>query len=134
MKTISSQIVQTAAALTVCLLLTFQSHGCKDQGVDQPILVSPNHTDVILKNTDTFRYPTVGGDEEGARISLQARHYNVSEIQRNADTHWIAVYVYQPKTGYVGTDYVEIEIQSSPDGTILPTNLRTVAFRFVITN
>jgi len=44
------------------------------------------------------------------------------------------VYIYQPKTGYIGTDYAEIEIQSGSDGASPPTNIRTVAFRFVITN
>ena len=121
-------------ALAVFLVLAFSFYSCNDQGVSQTSVISLNQTDVFLKSFDTFRFPTAGGDEEGARITLQAKHYNVCEIQRNAGTNWIAVYVYQPKTGYIGTDYAEIEIQSSPDGTILATNIRTVAFRFVITN
>jgi hypothetical protein len=134
MKIWLSHAVQKAVALFVCVLLPLQFYNCKDQGVSQTTVVSSNHTDVSLKNTDTFRYPTVGGDEEGARITVQANHYSVSEIRRNAETNWVAVYVYQPKTGYMGTDYVEIEIQSGSDGASPPTNIRTVGFRFVITN
>lgn len=134
MKISLSDAVQKATALVVFLFLSLQFQSCKDQGVSQTALVSLNHTDVSLKNTDTFRYPTVGGDEEGARITVQAKHYNVSEMRRNAETNWVAVYMYQPTTGYIGTDYAEIEIRTGSDGASSPTSIRTVAFRFVITN
>ena len=88
--------------------------------------------DVAMKNTDTFRYPTVGGDEEGALILRQALHYRLSEIQRNQSTHWIAVYVYQPEAGYVGGDSAEIEIRAGSDGASPPTRISRVRFRFSI--
>src|SRR5687768_6641780 len=65
---------------------------------------------VSLKNTETYQYPTVGGDEEGARIFTQASHYSISEIRRNAETNWVAVYVYRAAAGFVGSDYAEVEI------------------------
>ena len=87
---------------------------------------------VSLKNTEVYQYPTVGGDEDGARISIQAKHYSTSEIRRNAETHWIAVYTYQPAAGFVGSDYVDIEILTGSDGASLPTNVKKVAFHFDI--
>lgn len=87
---------------------------------------------VALRNTETYQYPTVGGDEDGARIVTQAKHYTVSAIRRNAETNWVAVYVYQPAAGFVGSDYVEIEVLTGSDGASPPTNIKTVAFQFVI--
>ena len=89
---------------------------------------------VSLKNTETYSYPTVSGDEEGARISTQAKHYSISEIRRNAETNWVAVYVYRPTAGFVGSDYAEIEILTGSDGASSPTSIRKVAFRFAIQN
>lgn len=95
---------------------------------------NPEETfDVSLKNTETYSYPTVvGGDEEGARISTQAKHYSISEIRRNAETNWVAVYVYRPAAGFVGSDYAELELRTGSDGASAPTSIKAVAFRFVI--
>jgi hypothetical protein len=87
---------------------------------------------VYLKNTETFQYRTVGGDEEGATISLQAAHYSISEIRRDAATNWYAVYVYQPAAGFVGEDHAEIEVHTGSDGASAPTNIKRVVFRFSI--
>lgn len=88
---------------------------------------------VSLKNTETFEYPTVGGDEEGARISVQAKHYSISEIRRGPATNWVAVYVYQPLAGFVGTDSVEIEILTGSDGAS-PPDMKKAVFRFLVAN
>ena len=87
---------------------------------------------VSLKKSEIFRYPTVGGDEEGARISIQASHYSISEFRRDAETNWIATYVYQPAAGFVGTDHAEIEIFTGSDGATPPADRRKIAFRFVV--
>ena len=42
-----------------------QVYGCIDRAPVQTITVS-------LRNTETYQYPTVGGDEAGARIARQA--------------------------------------------------------------
>jgi hypothetical protein len=89
---------------------------------------------VSLKNTETYEYRTVGGDEEGARISTQARHYSISEIRRDAATNWYAVYVYQPAAGFVGEDHAEVEVMTGSDGASAPTNIKRVVFRFSIHN
>jgi len=87
---------------------------------------------VQLKSTDTYKYETVSGDEEGARIAKQAEHFSVSEIRRGAETNWIAVYYYQPQPGYTGPDYVELEILTGSDGASAPTNIEVIGIRFVI--
>ena len=87
---------------------------------------------VYLKNTETFQYRTVGGDEEGATISVQAEHYSVSEIRRDAATNWYAVYVYQSAAGFVGEDHAEIEVHTGSDGASAPTNIKKIVFRFSI--
>jgi hypothetical protein len=101
--------------------------GCRKSNPVETVSVS-------LKNTETFQYPTVGGDEDGARISTQANHYSISEIRRNAETNWVAVYVYRPAAGFVGPDYAEVEILSGSDGASSPTSVKRVAFRFVVHN
>ena len=99
--------------------------GCKSPNTDETVIV-------YLKNTETFQYRTVGGDEEGARVSTQASHYSVSEIRRDASTDWYAVYFYQPVAGFVGEDHAEVEIMTGSDGASAPTNIRKVVFRFSV--
>lgn len=89
---------------------------------------------VSLRNTEIYQYPTVSGDEDGARISTQANHFRTSEIRRNAETNWVAVYVYEPAAGFVGSDYAEVEIFTGSDGASPPTSIKKVGFRFVIHN
>lgn len=86
---------------------------------------------VSLRNSDTFVYPTVGGDEEGARISVQAEHFRISEIRRGEETNWVATYVYQPVSGYIGSDSTELEILTGSDGAS-PPDVRKVVLRFSI--
>ena len=111
------------SVLTLAILVA--EHGCGDPVISETINVS-------LTNTETYRHPTVGGDEEGARISTQASHSSISEIQRNAETNWVAVYVYRAAPGFVGPDYAEVEILTGSDGSTSPTKARKVAFHFVV--
>jgi hypothetical protein len=105
--------------------VTVAVQGCKDPDSVETVIV-------YLKNTETFQYPTVGGDEEGATIAVQAEHYRISEIRRDAATDWYAVFVYQPAAGFVGEDHAEIEVQTGSDGASAPTNTRKIIFRFSI--
>ena len=118
--------LRRSTALLLILPVVVHIQGCRESNPVQTV-------DVSLRNTETYEYPTVGGDEEGATISTQAEHYSVSEIRRGAETNWVAVYVYRPAAGYVGSDYAEIEIRSNSTGVASsPTRIRTVAFRFSI--
>ena len=113
------------------VLLAVFFPACQDQGVE-PATGGSDWLPVALKNTETFEYPMVGGDEEGARIIQQASHYRVSEVRRDATTNFIAVYYYQPEGGYEGRDYVRIEVRSSFNGIGPPSRIDTVAFVFVV--
>jgi hypothetical protein len=73
------------------LLLTSMGVACSESPQVERISVS-------LRNTETYRYATVGGDEEGASISAQAQHYIVSEVRRDRTTGWIATYIYQRRS------------------------------------
>lgn len=80
---------------------------------------------VSLLAGETLEYPTVGGDEEGARILVPPRHAAISEIRRDAGTGWTVVYVYRPEPGFVGTDSVQLEVFTNPDG-IGPPDVRRI--------
>ena len=86
---------------------------------------------VSLSNIDTFEYPTVGGDEDGARVATQPRHAEVSEIRRDAETNWVATYVYRPVAGYVGSDFAELEILTNSDG-VSPPDVRRLRIQFSV--
>jgi hypothetical protein len=89
---------------------------------------------VSLKSAETLQYPTVSGDEEGARISIQPRHSSTSEIRRNAATNWIATFVYQPTAGFVGADDAALEVMTGSDGASPPRNVKTIVFHFDVHN
>jgi hypothetical protein len=121
--------VRFLKSVTLAFLVPVVVHvqGCKESNPLETVSVS-------LKNTEMYQYPTVGGDEDGATISTQATHYRISEIRRNAETNWVVTYVYQPAAGFVGSDYAEIEILTGSDGASPPTNVKRLAFHFVIHN
>lgn len=108
-----------------CLSLAVSATACKEKAGVETLSVS-------ILNTDRYRHPTDGGDEEGARISMQASHYSVSEMRRDSETNWVATYVYQPTAGYTGTDDVELEILAGSDGATAPRIVRKVRIHFLI--
>lgn len=112
-------------AVAFLLPVAVQVQGCRTSSPVETVSVS-------LRNTETYQYSTVGGDEEGARISIQANHYSISEIRRNAETNWVAVYVYRPAPGFIGSDQAEVDILSGSDGASSPTRIKRVVFRFVV--
>lgn len=86
---------------------------------------------VSLSNTDAFEYPVVAGDEDGVRVTTQPQHAQVSEIRRDAETNWVATYVYQPVTGYIGSDLVELEILTYSGG-MSPLDVRHLTIQFSV--
>jgi len=117
----------TRVTLVALLPLVFHTQACKDASSVETVRVS-------LTNAQAYKYPTVGGDEEGARISVQPSHAFTSEIRRSAETNWVATFIYQPTAGFVGSDYAEIEIMTGSDGASPPRNVKRVVFRFDIHN
>lgn len=115
--------VYRLAHLAILLPLAVCLQGCQAPPTTEVLRVS-------LMNTERYQLPTVGGDEEGARISTQAQHYSISEIRRDAATNWVATYVYQPSVGFVGADYVELEVVVSSGAAPAPSSTKRVAVRF----
>ena len=112
------RLISTTALLSICGIPL----SC---GKSSPVEVLT----VSVSNMETFEYPTVGGDEEGARITAQPRHAEVSEIRRDAETNWVATYVYQPVSGYIGSDRVQLEILTNSDG-VGPADVRRLRIEF----
>ena len=98
------------------------------QGCGHPVEI----VNVSLMNTETYQYVIALGDEDGASISTQARHYTISEIRRDVRTNWVATYMYQPVVAFVGADNAEIEMLTGSDGASARTNKKRVAFHFEI--
>ncbi len=74
----------------------------------------------------------IGGDEEGASISIQATHFEISEIVRDSSTNYLAIYRYKPAVDYVGTDSVEIKTSTGSDGASPPTHIEYITINFTI--
>lgn len=121
-----------AGIALLCTLPLLLSLACNDLTEDPT--QNASKIAVQLRNTDTYQYPTVGGDEEGAVIAKQAAHYQVSEIRRDSSTNWVAVYFYQPQAGYLGNDYAELEIHTNSVGTPEHDKVTRLGFQFTITN
>lgn len=89
--------------------------------------------DVLLKNTEEYSYDfNISGDEEGASITTQSTHYQTSKLKRDSYTNWSVVYLYKPESGYIGTDYVEIEFCTGGEGTNCE-HIEIVQLHFIIT-
>jgi hypothetical protein len=92
-----------------------------------------NVISVTITDQDIFEYKTgIGGDEEGAVITVQAQHYEISEIVRNSETNFEAVYRYKAKIGFKGSDYVEIETRTGSDGASPPPEINTIGINIVV--
>ncbi|MEL7834659.1 hypothetical protein [Fodinibius sp. Rm-B-1B1-1] len=81
----------------------------------------PNVTEetynISINSGEVFEYPTgISGEEEGATIVRQPDNYEVSTIVRDSTTNWEAVYQYQPKAGFQGTQSVELKLSMGSDG------------------
>jgi hypothetical protein len=108
---------------TLLLLVTFWMTSCKKD--EFPI--DKDTVQVTIKNTESYSYATgITGDEDGAAITRQANHYEVSELRRNEATNFEVKFVYQPKPNFSGKDYVEIETFTGSDGASSPTQKNTV--------
>ena len=89
--------------------------------------LSTRYLTASISSSETYEYRTgISGDEDGAAIKVQARHFVTSEIARNAATNWEAVYIYEPDPLFSGTDYVELELRTGSDGASPPTNVEIV--------
>lgn len=93
---------------------------------------TPEEITATLRVAETYELELATGDEDGARVLEQAQHFAVSEIRRDASTHWSARYVYEPAADFVGEDRVLLAVLSGSDGASAPTLRRRISVRFVI--
>jgi hypothetical protein len=126
-KSLSKTYLSGLSIISLLLIALFQLTSCSDE-------VSSETINVELNSTETYKYSIVSGDEEGAAIISQAKHFEVSEVIRNSETNFAAVYTYKPKTNYVGNDSVELQIKKGSDGASEPTEIKTIKINFIITN
>jgi hypothetical protein len=101
---------------------------------DSSIITDEDSIDIQLSMNQNYEYNTlIGGDEEGASISIQAKHFEMSEILRDSTTNYMAIYRYKPALDYVGTDRVEIKTSTGSDGASPPTHIEYITINFTIT-
>jgi hypothetical protein len=100
---------------------------------DSSEITDKDSMDVQLSKNQSYEYNTlIGGDEEGASISIQAKHFDISEIVRDSSTNYMAIYRYKPALDYVGTDRVEIKTSTGSDGASPPTHIEYITINFTI--
>ena len=116
--------IRRLCAIAIFLPLVSGSLACDDTDAAERLTV-------FLSTGESFADPPVSGIEEGARITRQAQHAAVSEIRRNADTNWVATYVYQPISGYIGSDNVQLEVHTGSHGAG-PGDIRRITIEFHI--
>jgi len=93
-----------------------------------------SETNVTLKNTESYSRTFVLGDEEGATISIQAQNYETSELVRDESTNMNVEYRYKPTSGFVGNDYVSLEIYYNKTGESNSAYTETERINFTITD
>jgi len=116
------------AAFFACLLFS----NC-DKTEDKLLNETHSVVQVDLQVNEQYQYDTrISGDEEGADISTQASHFEISEIIRNESTNFSAVYKYKPELDYTGMDEVEIMLSTGSDGASPSTSFEFIKITFNI--
>ena len=119
--------VTKVVTLDIVMSTPLKARICKIQGAS-------NETNVTLKNTESYSRIFVLGDEEGASIPVQAQHYETSELIRDESTNMNVEYRYKPTSGFVGIDYVILEIYYNKTGENSSAYTETERINFIITN
>lgn len=92
--------------LVSLLLFSITFHSC----------VEEEEKTMTISNSDTLHYSLGSfGDEEGASILQQARHYQISELKHEVNSGEIS-YRYKADSAYTGKDYVELRSARGSDG------------------
>ena len=85
-----------------------------------------------VRSGGTFQRDLAFGDEDGAVIIEQARHYSISEIRQDASTQWAARYIYQPAPGFIGDDRVALDVRTGASSALEPGRVRRVTIRISV--
>ena len=104
---------------------------CKKDAVDNATRLTVT---AAVKANQPYQYDLGSfGTEEGASVSTQAKHFIVSDVERDPNTGKI-IYNYLPTTNYIGTDEVVIRSAKGSNGASAPTNITFTTIKFTITN
>lgn len=110
--------------------ISILNQSCKN---DSSLNSTKNTIYVTINTDDTYEYDLgYFGDEEGAYISKQAKHFQVIEIERIIASGKV-IYTYQPIENYVGIDEVEIKSERGSDGATPNDDIITTLIKFTIT-
>ena len=111
--------------VSIILILSIILFSCSK---DDDINVTTEN--ISISNTETYEYDLGGfGDEDGARISKQAEHFEISELNRNETI----IYTYKPEEGFIGSDLVKIDIITGSDGSSSGKVSKIVEIKFNVT-
>lgn len=121
---------RTILILTIILSILTLTQSCKK---DESINSTTKTINVSIKSNQTYQYDLGGfGDEEGASISRQASHFQVSKTER---VNYVKIiYTYTPTQNYVGTDEVELKAERGSDGASPNKDITIFVIKFKITN
>ncbi len=88
---------------------------------------------INLLNTENYEYDLGSfGDEEGASITTQAEHFEISDLKMIVSSGEI-IYQYVAQEGFVGSDSVEITTNRGSDGASSGNDISTVKVKFNVT-
>ena len=112
----------------ICAYLTF-TQGCRKDYSN-----NPTHTiNVSISSNQAFQYDLGSfGIEEGASITSQASHFQVSKTERIINS-WKMIYTYTSTLNYVGTDQVEIKTERGSPGGGPGNKFTTIIIKFTVT-
>ena len=117
--------------LIIPIALLTISQGCSKEDI---VLHSPDTNTVTLTRNETYHFdPGYFGDEEGASISRQATHFNVSKLDRDNSTGKID-YTYTPALNYIDPVEVELKSMRGSDGPSSNNNIIITTIKFNISN
>ena len=89
---------------------------------------------VTIHSNESYKYDLgIFGDEEGAAITRQAMHYQISSAQRSLDFSKV-FYEYKPSLNYTGTDVVELKSARGSDGASANNKIIVTTIKFTISN
>jgi len=110
--------------LTLCM-------GCSKE---EPGISPANEITITLGRNETYRYDLgLFGDEEGARITTQASHFLVSELNSDINSSNIR-YTYTPTDDFTGTDVVVLKSMRGSDGASQNNQVILTTIKFMISN
>jgi hypothetical protein len=105
---------QYGTIVLISLILLMFLFGCRNTTDPN---IQEESINVSISSSEVFTYATgISGDEEVAKITRQAKNYEISTIVRDSTTNWEAVYQYKADRAFQGTEHVELKLGTGSDG------------------